>query len=170
MKVLNTVLALLFPLVTMAMPIKSQMLKPRAYFVEADNNLLEPLDLKSKTLTFGKPEFDQCGLNLARQSQTFSYSCVFKIPSTAKVSRLQNLVTPAKIEVVFGGSKRVVQVTIAPDAHTLTATTEFDHTGIDFEVIKFNDDILKINAKVAQLVLSEALGKQAVRFEVLESR
>ena len=152
------------------MPIKSQMLKPSAYFAEAENNLLEPLDLKSKTLTFGKAEFDLCGANLVRKAQTLTYSCTFAIPSKAKVSRLQNLVTASKTTVNFGGTKREVQTAVAPDAKSVTLTTSFDTTAIDFEISKFNDDFFAVYAKVAQLVISDALAKQPIRLEVLESR
>jgi hypothetical protein len=158
------------PLTAAAMPIKSQMLKPRAYFVEAENNLLEPLDLKAKTLKFGKADFDLCGANLVRQAQTLIYSCTLPIPGKAKVSRLQNLVTAAKTTVNFGGTKREVTTTISPDAKAVTFTTSFDRTAIDFEISKFNDDFFAIYAKVAQLVISDALAKQPVRIEVLESR
>ena len=153
-----------------AMPIKTEMLKPRAYFVEADNNLLEPLDLKSKTLTFGKADFETCGANLLRKAQTLIYSCTLPINSKAKVSRLQNLITASKTTVNFGGTKREVQTSVSADAKTLTLTTSFDNTAIDFETSKFNDDFFAVYAKVAQLVISDALAKQPVRIEVLESR
>lgn len=163
-------LILAIPFTASAMPIKSQMLKPRAYFVEADNNLLEPLDLKTKTLTFRKAEFEQCGANLVRKAQTLVYSCTLPIPSKARVSRLQNLVTAKKTTVSFGGTKRDVITEVSSDAKSVTFTTAFDHTAIDFEVSKFNDDFFAIYAKVAQLVISDALAKQPVRLEVLESR
>jgi hypothetical protein len=165
------VISQLFPSpAALAMPIKTEMIKPRAFFVEAENNLLEPLDLKAKTLSFSKAEFDKCGAGLVRKAQTLTYSCTLEIPSTAKISRLQNLVTPAKLDILFGSTKRQVQVLVAPDARHLTVSTTFDKTGIDFEVSKFNDDFFSIYAKVAQLVLSEALNKQNIRLEVLESR
>ena len=166
----KTVLLMFLPLTAVAMPIKSQMLKPRAYFVEAENNLLQPLDLKAKTLKFGKAEFDLCGTNLVRQAQTLVYSCTLPIPTQAKVSRLQNLVTATKTTVNFGGTKREVTTAVSPDAKSITFTTTFDRTAIDFEISKFNDDFFAIYAKVAQLVISDALAKQPVRIEVLESR
>jgi hypothetical protein len=152
------------------MPVKSQMMKPRAYFVEAENNLLEPLDLKAKSLKFGKADFEQCGLALVRKAQTLTYSCTLPIPSKVRISKLQNLVTAKEVEVNFGGSKRLVQIEVASDGKSLTASTGFDKTGIDFEVSKFNDDFFAVYAKVAQLVISDALGQQTVRIEVLESR
>jgi hypothetical protein len=156
--------------VAWAMPIKAKMLKPRAYFQEADNGLLEALDLKSKTLKFTQKDFDQCGLNLVRRAQTMTYSCTLAIPVRARISKLQKLVSEPSEEVVFGGTKRAVSVQISPDARALTVITAFDPTGIDFEISKFNDDFFKVYDKVALLVISDALSHHPVKMEVLESR
>jgi len=164
------VFIILLPLCATAMPIKTQLLKPRAYFQEVDGGLLEALDLKAKSLSFGKKDFDQCGAGLVRRAQTLSFSCTLPIASHAKISRLQNLVTAAKIDTAFGASKREVTIEVSSDAKTVTFATGFDQTGIDFEIFKFNDDFYSIYAKAAQLTISEALARQPVRIEVLESR
>lgn len=166
---LTLTLAGFVPLTAQAMPIKTQMMKPRAYFQEADNNLLQALDLKAKTLRFTNKDAELCGTNLVRQAQTLTYSCSLKIPSRAKVSKLQNLVTARTVDVQFGGTNRVVEVSVSSDAKQVTFTTAFDATGIDFEVSKFNDDFFKVYDKVAQLVIAEAQKRQSVRIEVLES-
>jgi hypothetical protein len=152
-----------------SMPIKSEMIKPRAYFQEADNNLLEALDLKAKTLTFGKKESEVCGTQLVRRAQTLTYSCTLPIPSKAGISKLQKLETAENQEIQFGGSKRQVQVQVNPDGKSVTFLTTFDRTGIDFEISKFNDDFFAVYAKVAHLILTDAM-KKAVRFQILESR
>jgi hypothetical protein len=152
------------------MPIKTQMLKPRAYFVEADNNLLEALDLKAKKLTFTKKESEACGAGLVRRAQTLTYSCTLPIPSKAKVSKLQTVRSDQSLDISFGGTKREVQVRSAADGRSVTFTTSFDRTGIDFEISKFNDDFFAVYAKVAHLILTEAMTKNPVRLEVLESR
>lgn len=154
----------------LAMPIKSQMIKPRAFFQEANNNLLEALDLKAKTLYFGKAEFDQCGAALVRRAQTLAFSCTLPIPTTARISKLQNIVTSKSQEVSFGSTKRTVLINVSEDAKTLTLSTAFDATGIDFEVSKFNDDFFAVYAKVAQTIIADALKRQPIRLEVLESR
>lgn len=166
----SLIAGLMLPALAQAMPIKSQMMKPRAYFIEQENNLLEPLDLKSKTLTFTNADFEQCGANMLRKAQTLEYSCTLTIPLKARISKLQNLVTARTLIVDFGGKKREVNLTVSPDAKQITMMTAFDHTGIDFEISKFNDDFFSVYAKVAQLEISEALHKQPVRLEVLESR
>lgn len=170
MRIQNFILLGLISLSAHAMPVKTYMMKPRAFFIEAENNLLEPLDLKSKSLSFTKAEFDQCGAGMMRKAQTLTFSCVLPIPSQARISKIQNVVTPIKLPVNFGGTKREVQVLVSEDARTVTFTTSFDHTGIDFELSKFNDDFFGVYAKVAQLVISEALQRQPLRVEVLESR
>ncbi|HMN68737.1 MAG TPA: hypothetical protein PKC28_09400 [Bdellovibrionales bacterium] len=163
-------LAIAFPSLASAMPIKSQMLKPRAFYQEADNNLLEALDLKSKTLTFTKQEFDQCGSNLVRRAKTLTFSCTLPIPSKARITKLQSLVTPKSREIAFGGTKRAVLTHVTDDAKSITFTTAFDATGVDFEVSKFNDDFFAVYSKVAQLIISDAIKSNPVRIEVLESR
>ena len=163
-------LPLLFSMSAFAMPIQTQMLKPRAFFVEGENNLFEPLDLKAKTLLLKNADFDQCGTNLVRKAQTLTYSCTLPIVNHAKISRIQSLVTPDRFEVVYGGSKRTVYVQVSPDARSLNLTTAFDSIGIDFEVSRFNDDFFLVYATTAKNVISEALRKQPIRLQVLESR
>lgn len=153
-----------------AMPIKTQMIKSRAYFQPASGNLLEALDLKAKTLKFTKKDAEECGSKLMREAQTLRYSCTLDIPSSARITKLQNLVTGRQTEVVFGGTKRKVDVAVAADARSITFTTSFDATGIDFEISKFNDDFFRVYDKVAQLIIAEAQSRQPVRIEVLESR
>jgi hypothetical protein len=151
-----------------SLPILSQMLKPRAYFVEGENGLYEALDLKAKSLTT-RIVISDCGDNLERKARTLDYSCKIQIPSKAKISRLQNLVTTDNYEVTLGGLKKEVTISVASDARTITYSTKFDSTGIDFDVMKFNDDFFASNAKLAHIVLAEAM-KQPVRIEVLESK
>jgi len=127
-------------------------------------------DVKRKTLTFAKREFDQCGANLVRLSQTLTYSCTLKIPSKAKESKLRRVMSPKIMEVPFGMLHRDVQVEISPDARQVTFTTSFDATGIDFEISKFNDDFFAVYDKVAQIVIGEAMRSKNVQFEVLETR
>jgi len=152
----------------MAMPMKSQVMKSKAFFVECEKGYLEALDLKSKTLTFTKQDIDQCGANLVRRARTLTYSCTLPIPSDSRSTKLQNLVTPAKSEVSFGGTKRDVVTQVSADGKHLTYTTSFDATGIDFEVSKFNDDFFAVYNKVAQLVIADLMSRQPVRIEVLE--
>lgn len=153
-----------------AMPVKTEMKKPRAYFQEANNNLLEALDLKTKTLYFGKAEFDACGAALVRKAKTLAYSCTIKIPTTSKISKLQTQVTPKSKEISFGATKRTVLIQVSEDARQMTMSTAFDATGLDFDLSKFNDDIFAVNAKVAQLIIADAMKAQPVRIDVLESR
>lgn len=127
-------------------------------------------DLKRKTLYFAKREFDQCGANLVRLSQTLTYSCSLKISSKAKESKLRKVISPKILEVPFGGTHRDVQVEVSPDARQVTFMTSFDATGIDFEISKFNDDFFSVYDKVAQLVIGEAMRSKSVKIEVLETR
>ncbi len=132
-RLITSFLVVLGSMPALAMPMKVQMLKPRAYYQEADNNLLEALDLKAKVMSFRKVEFDQCGQNLVRRAQTLTFSCTLQIPSKAKISKLQNLVTARSQEVIFGGTKRAVLIHVPEDARTLTLTTAFDATRVKLQ-------------------------------------
>jgi hypothetical protein len=152
-----------------AMPIKYKMVRPRAFFQESTDNLLLPLDLKTKTLYFSKKDFETCGVNLVRRAQTLTYSCTLPVPTKAKISKLQSLLSAKSTDVVFGGTSRDVRVAVSEDARSVTFTTAFDATGVDFEISKFNDDFLPVFSKVAQSVISDAMARKPVILEVLES-
>lgn len=156
-----------------AMPVRTRLMKANA--ATSQTNMGEGkgfmnlfLDLKSKSLEV-KKDIEMCGNQMSREARTLNYSCTLKIPTQAKTSRLQNLITPKMFEVIFGGLKKKVQVMVSSDAREITYSTNFDSTGIDFDVLKFNDDFFVGNAKLAHLILAEAM-KQPVRIEVLESR
>lgn len=137
-----------------AMPIKSSTIKN---------------DLKMKTISLTKGDFDTCGAALVRRAQTMNYSCTLPIPVQARVSQLQNMTTPRIFNTSFGGLNREVHVEVSADAKQLTLSTSFDATGIDFEISKFNDDFFAVYAQAAQLIISEALKKRQIKIEVLES-
>lgn len=137
-----------------AMPIKSSTIKN---------------DLKMKTVSLTKADFDACGLALVRNANTLNFSCTLPIPVRSRISQLQNMTSPRIFNSSFGGTNREVHVEIAPDAKSLTLSTGFDSTGVDFEISKFNDDFFAVYAQSAKLIISEALKKQQIKFEVLES-
>lgn len=126
-------------------------------------------DLKMKTISLTKTDFDMCGSALVRRAMTLNYSCTLPIPIQSKISQLQNMTSPRLFNTSFGGTNREVHVEVAADAKSLTLSTSFDATGVDFEISKFNDDFFAVYAQVAQLIISEALKKQQIKIEVLES-
>lgn len=151
-----------------ALPVQSQLIKPRAFFMESENGLFEALDLKSKTL-LTKSAVETCGQRMVREALTLNYSCTLDIPSRSRVSKLQSVLSPTRFSILFGGLKKNVLISVSPDAKQLTYSVAFDKTGLDFDVLKFNDDFAASNAKLAHLILAEAM-KQPVRIEVLEIR
>jgi hypothetical protein len=70
----------------------------------------------------------------------------------------------------FAGGKRDVQIEVANDGRSLSLSTSFDATGIDFEISKFNDDFFMIYAQAAHSVISDAMKNHVIRMEVVESR
>lgn len=122
-----------------------------------------------KTISLTKGDFDSCGAVLVRKAQTLNYSCALPIPIQGKISQLQNMTTPRMFNSSFGGTNREVHVEVSPDAKTLILSTSFDSVGVDFEISKFNDDFFAVYAQVAQMIIAEALRKQQIKIEVLES-
>jgi hypothetical protein len=165
MKTIMTIFLAVTGLAAQAMPIKAEILRPR-YAREGEVTL----DLKSKTLSFNRAEFDQCGQNMVRRAQTLTFSCTLPIPNNTRVSKLQGITSAKSKEIAFGGTKRTVMIEVGADARSVTMSTAFDATGIDFELSKFNDDFFAVYAKVAQLVITDALKAAPVKIDVLESR
>lgn len=161
MRNMSLIILMIAGSIATAMPVKSTMIKPKA---------IEDLDLKSKTLFLGKADFDLCGAKMARRGQTLAFSCTLPIPVTAKVSELQKLVSASSKDINFGSTKRTVLFQVSPDARQLTLSTAFDATGVDFDITKFNDDLSAVYAKVAHMIIVNAMKDQPVRLEVLESR
>ena len=122
------------------------------------------------TMTLGKAEMDQCAANMVRKAQTLTYTCELDIPVKSKNAKLQNILSPKNLEAAFAGVKRNVQIEISPDAKVLSLTTSFDATGLDLELSKFNDDFYAVYAQAAHTIISDALKKQPIKMEVLESR
>jgi len=122
------------------------------------------------SMMLGQPQFDQCAANLVRKAQTLTYTCELEIPKKSKVAKFEKLLSPQKLSASFGGTTREVLVEVSPDARVLSLTTSFDSTGLDLELSKFNDDFFAVYNKAAHTVISDALKKQQIKMEVLESR
>jgi len=122
------------------------------------------------TMVLGKSEMDQCAANMVRKALTLSYTCELDIPQKYKNTKLQALLSPRVLEASFGGARREVLVEVSPDARVLSLTTTFDATGLDLELSKFNDDFYAVYGQAAHAIISDALRKQRIQLEVLESR
>lgn len=153
-----------------AMPVKSKTVKSRVQVVDAENRPLQSLDLKLKTLAVGTKDLETCGASMVRAGQTLSYSCTIPIPVAAKVSRFQNLISKKSFEAPYAGRIRQVHIDVSDDGRSLILATSFDSTGIDFDLSKFNDDFFALYAQAAHSIFTEALKKQTIQMEVLESR
>jgi hypothetical protein len=171
MKSLFTLSLLLVAGAAYAMPVKTQMIKARAFYQEAEGGLLEALDLKAKTIRFTKAELEECGAKLMRKGKSLLYSCTLDLPVGANISRLRNVLSERTLLVSLGkNSTRKVFVQVSADAREVTFSTSFDATGLDFEVTKFNNDFYSVYAQSAKNVIGEAMLKNPLYLEVLESR
>lgn len=148
---------------------KATTLKPRAFFQKTDSGLFESLDLKKKTIKFGKSDFEKCQNKMIRIKDTLHFSCKLELPQKSKIARRHNMITPTLMIIPFAGADRRVIVTVADDASTVTYSTEFDIVGFDLEVAKFNDDFYRIYSKTAHNILTEAMSR-TLQLETLESR
>ncbi|MGE4132710.1 MAG: hypothetical protein AB7F86_13790 [Bdellovibrionales bacterium] len=156
--------------VGLAMPVKSTTLKTEVSLVDADNRPLQALDLKKKSFVIDEKSIEECGLHMVRLAQTLNYTCSVEIPLKSKVSRLKALKSAKTLDTTFAGVKRQVTVGVTDDARMLTLTTNFDVTGLDLELSKFNDDFYAVFAQVAHLIISDAARSRRVEMEVLEGR
>jgi hypothetical protein len=122
------------------------------------------------TMVLGKAELDQCAANMVRKAQTLTYTCELDIPQKTKNTKLQALLSPRSLEASYAGLRREVLVEVSNDARVLSLTTSFDVAGLDLELSKFNDDFYAVYGQAAHAVISDALRKQRIQLEVLESR
>lgn len=144
-------------------------IKHKAFFVNTPQGLYEPLDLKFRRIRFDQADFEWCGKNLKREKNTLSFSCEFKLPKTASVSKLRKMKSVQTLSVDVSGRLQVVDLSVDPEARKFLVRTSFDKTGIDFDLVQFNKDFLRVHSKMAQLVFAEALNSYALEMEILES-
>lgn len=149
---------------------QDQILKPKAFFTEqGSSGLYEALDLKKTSLTFNSRDVDSCGQTMTREKDTLNFSCTLMLPFNAPITRLRNQITPESLRVSFGRTQKDVRLRVSSDAKTITLSVAFDDTGVDFEQSEFNEEFPSIYSKVAQQVIGEALMKQKLELEVLET-
>lgn len=144
-------------------------IKHKAFFVSTNQGLYEPLDLKFRRIHFEQKDFEWCGKNLKREKNSLNFSCEFEIPTTANVSKLRKVLSVQTLSVDVSGKIHIVELSVDPEARKILVRTSFDKTGIDFDMVQFNKDFLRVHSKMAQLIFTDALSKYALEMEILES-
>lgn len=144
-------------------------IKHKAFFVNTPQGLYEPLDLKFRRIRFDQADFEWCGKNLKRTPNSLNFSCEFTLPKTAQVSKLRKMTSVQTMSVDVAGRLQVVDLSVDPEARKFLVRTSFDKTGIDFELVQFNKDFMRVHSKMAQLVFAEALSRYSLEMEILES-
>lgn len=152
-----------------AMKTQTKMIQPKAFFTESENGLFEALDKKQKTVRFTPSDFEKCGQSMIRRQNSLFYACTLELPKSGKISKLRDQLSSKLTVVRFGGTDKKIRIKVADDASRVTFSTEFDETGVDFEVTNFNNEFFKVYSKVAQIVMAEAMDKEPLKYEVLES-
>lgn len=152
-----------------ALKTQTKTIQPKAFFTESENGLFEALDKKEKTIVFTPSDFEKCGQSMMRRQNSLYYACTLQLPNDAKISKLREQLSSKLAVVRFGGTDKKIRIKVNKEASHVTFSTEFDETGVDFEVTNFNNEFFKVYSKVAQIVIAEAMDKEPLKFEVLES-
>ena len=168
-KMIFALMALLQVTSVQAMTPGTSTIKHKAFLVSTSQGLYEPLDLKFRRIHFDEADFKWCGKNLKREKNTLSFSCEFKLPSTASISKLRKVMSVQTLTADVDGRLQVVDLSVDPEARKLLVRTSFDKTGVDFDLVQFNKDFMRVHSKMAQLVFAEALSRYALEMELLES-
>lgn len=169
--VISAVLSLgLFTQASQAVIEKTESVKKNAFFkANEDNGLYEPLNLKRKTFVFKKADIDACGQKMIRVKDTLHYTCTMNLPNAFRSSKRENQITPVVMMIPYGGTDRRVFVTVNDDVSQVSYSTEFDMTGFDLEIAKFNDDFYRIYGKAAVNIIGDAMAK-TLQVETVDSR
>ncbi len=162
-------LILLFPLSSSALVLKEATLKSKAYFINTPGGVFEALDLRSKTFSFNSADFESCADHIVRKPHSLKYSCTLTLNSRNEQSKLQLQASQPLVRVSFGAIQKNVKIEVSKDARFVTFSTALDDTGLDYNVANFNDELFKVQDKVAQLIISEAMTVQNLEIHVLES-
>lgn len=176
----KTLLVFLWPLTTLmllifgtsavhALKLEVKTLQKQAYFTPTQNGLYQPLDLKETRVEFNSLNNEECGRRLIRKQNTLHFTCTLDLPPSPQKTRLFRQVSPATQSIQVSGGKQKVNITVSSTGQSVSFTTEFDTTGIDFGLISFNEEFFRVYAKMAQLIILEAM-KQPLAFQILEQQ
>ena len=169
MKTFSLILFSLLSLPSFAMQSRVLSVQQKAYMTPSSEGLHQILDLKKRQVIFQSSDFDQCGKVMLRTKNTLQFECKLKLPTYSTYNRLRTQISALTLSVRLGGSEKAVAVQINPAASEVTFSTKFDPAGIDFELASFNDDLLRVYSKVAQLVFAQAMQQNPLVYEVYEN-
>lgn len=169
MKNLMVVLFILTGTQAHAMQSRVMKVQNKAYFTSSNDGLYQVLDLKKRQVVFQAQDFDQCGKVMLRTKGTLQFECKLTLPTSSAYNKLRTQISALTLSVRFGGSEKAVAVQLNPAASEVSFSTKFDATGIDFEMTGFNDEMLRVYSKVAQLVFAQAMQENPLVYEVYET-
>ncbi len=141
----------------------------KAYMTPSSEGLHQILDLKKRQVIFQSTDFDQCGKVMLRTKNTLQFECKLKLPTSSTYNRLRTQISALTLSVRLGGTEKAVAVQMNPAANEVTFSTKFDAAGIDFEMASFNDEMLRVYSKVAQLVFAQAMQQNPLVYEAYEN-
>lgn len=166
--VLITIAALL-PTIASAMQSRVLSVQSKAFTSPTTDGLNQVLDLKKRQVVFQTQDFDKCGQAMLRTKNTLQFECKMTLPTNSVYNKLRTQISATTLSVRFGGSEKAVAVSMNAAASEVMFSTKFDSSGIDFEMVNFNDEILKVYSKVAQMVFAQAMQQNPLVYEVYET-
>ncbi len=169
------VIALLGTLLTASFSVEAAQMKllksqEKAFFAEDANGFFKGLNLKTKVYIFNSRDSLKCGSSLKRGLKTLSYFCKIDLPDAENITRLHKMESHNVVNVVHGRLKKKVHIKIDESGKSVKFSTEFDDTGIDWDVSKFNDEFYAVYAKSAQSILAKAMLKKGLKVQTIDRK
>lgn len=153
-----------------AAQIKTLKREKRARFVETSQGIFQPMDRSEIKVKFSPVDFSRCGRDMKRTLKSLKYSCKVELPRTSTKDTLEGMISPTKARIKFGRTEKLVEIRVSSDVRFVTYSISFDDTGLDYELGRFNDEFFGVYAKVAALVIQEAMNKHPLRLKVIEDK
>jgi len=142
----------------------------KAFFAEDANGFFKGLTLKTKVYIFNSRDSLKCGSSLKRGLQTLNYFCKIDLPDAANITKLHKMETHNVVKVTHGRLKKKVYIKVSENGKYVKFSTEFDETGIDWDVSKFNDEFYAVYAKSAQNILAKAMMKKGLKIQTIDKK
>gem|GEM_PF-5084893 len=160
----------LIPLAAQSAQMKLLKSQEKAFFTEDENGFFKGLSLKTKVYILNSRDALRCGSTLKRGLKTLSYFCQIDLPDADKVTKVHKHESHNVVRVKHGRLKKKVNVRFTDGGKAIRFSTEFDDTGIDWDISKFNDEFYAVYAKSAQSILAKAMLKNGIKVQTIDKK
>ncbi len=160
----------LIPMSSYSAQMKLLKSQEKAFFTEDANGFFKGLSLKTKVYILTSRDALKCGTTLKRGLKTLSYFCQIDLPDAKNITKIHKHISHNIVNVKHGRLKKKVNVRFADDGKAIKFSTEFDDTGIDWDISKFNDEFYAVYAKSAQSILAKAMLKNGIKVQTIDKK